>query len=100
MGKRHRTISTLLILGICLIFSMDSAYSNCNRILETDFITLGVKFEASDIDSLWIDKQTHLVFIPGKTLAIVSPEKDLHRFHIIFFPSGVFIDSPFSVLRC
>jgi hypothetical protein len=98
--RKHRAISTFLIVGISLIFSLASAYSYYNTMLEADFLTLGVKFEAGDIDDLLVDKQINLDFIPSGSLAIGSLEIALHEFLIMFSFQVVSIDPPFSVLRC
>jgi len=98
--KKHRAISTFLIVGISLLFSLASTYSYYNSTVEADFLNLGVKFEAGDIDDFLVDKQINLDFIPSESLAISSLEIDLHGFLIIFSFQIVSIDPPFSVLRC
>ena len=100
MQKKHRPISTFLIVGISLIFSLASAHSNYNSILEADFLTLGEKFEAGDIADILVDKQINLDFIPSESLAIGSLEIDLHGFLSMFSFQIVPIAPPLSVLRC
>ena len=98
--KKHRIISTFLIVGISLIFSLGSAYANYNSLVEADFLTPAVKFEAGDIDGLLVDKQINWDFIPSGSLVIGSLEIDLHGLLIMSsFQIGI-IDPAFSVLRC
>lgn len=98
--RKHRAISTFLIVGISLIFSLASAHANYNSLLEADFLTRGVKFEAGDIDDLLVDKQINLDFIPGEFSVIGSLEIDLHGLLVVSSFQVVSIDPPFSVLRC
>lgn len=100
MQKKHRTRSTFLIVGISLIFSLALAYSNYNAMVEADFLTLGIKFEAGDIDDFFIDKQINWDFIPNESLVIGSLEIDLHRLLVVSSFQVVSITPPFSVLRC
>ena len=98
--KKHRAISTFLVVGISLIFSMASAYSDYNDLIEVDFFTRGVKYEAADIDDLLVDKQINLDFIQAEFSAIGSLEIDLHGLLIVSSFQVVSIDPPLSVLRC
>jgi hypothetical protein len=98
--KKHRAISTFLIVGISLIFSLAEAHSDYSAIVEADFLTLELKFEAGDIDDLLVEKQINWDFIPSESLEISTLETDLPGFLIIFSFQIVSIDPPFSVLRC
>jgi hypothetical protein len=100
MLRKHRAASTFLIVGISIIFSIASVYSNYNCLLEADFLIRGVKFEAGDIDDLLVDKQITLDFIPSKFLAMGSLGKDLHRLLILSSLQIVYSGLPFSPLRC
>ncbi len=100
MPRKHRVISTFLIVGIPFIFLLASTYSNYNILIEADFITDGTKFEAGDLDDLCVDKQINLVFMPSESFLIGSPEINLHGFLIRSSFEVVSINSPFSVLRC
>jgi hypothetical protein len=100
MLRKHRTTSTCLFIGVSIIFSLAPTYSNYNCLLEADFLTLGVKFEAGDIDDLLVDKQITLDFIPNEFLLIGSLEKDLHRLLILSSLQIVYSGLPFSPLRC
>ncbi len=99
MLRKHRAISKFLIVGIPFIFLLASGYSHYNTMIEADFITHGTKFEAGDIDDLWVDKQINLDFLPSGSLIIISPGMSLHG--LLITPQVVFsIDSLFSILRC
>jgi hypothetical protein len=98
--RKHRAISTFLIVGISLIFSLACAHANYNSLLEADFLTQGVKFEAGDIDDLCVDKQINWDFIPSESPVIGSLEIDLHGLLVVSSFQVVSIDPPFSVLRC
>ena len=97
---KHRAISTFLILSLCLIFPLASAFSNFNTLIEADFLTHGAKFEAGDLNDLWVDKQANLDFIPTESIKIASPGISLYRLQIPSSYQVVSIDSSFSVLRC
>jgi hypothetical protein len=98
--RKRRAISTFLIVSLSFTLSMASAYSNYNDLVEADFFTREAKFEAEDLNDLWVDKQTDLDFMPGESLIIGSPAISLHRLLIHPPYQVVSIDSFFSVLRC
>jgi len=100
MLRKHRAISTFLIVGISLFFSIASAYANYKNLVEADFLTPAVKFEAEDIDDLLVDKQTNWDFMPSEFLVIESLEIDLPGLFIMSSFQMGFIAPPFSVLRC
>ena len=99
--KIHRVKPVFLIIGICLIFSIASAYANYNTMLEGDFLAPGAKFEAGDIADFLVDKQMNVDFVPSESFAIGSLEMDLSGFLISssFFQMSS-ISSSFSILRC
>jgi hypothetical protein len=97
---KHRPISTFLIVTLSFILPLAFAYSNYNTLIEADFFTQGAKFEAGDLDDLWVDKQANLDFMPSESLIIASPEISLHEFPITSSHPVVSITSFFSVLRC
>ncbi len=92
--------SILLIAGIIILFSVASAYSNYNRLLEADFLVLGVKFESGDIDGLLVDKQTNLDFQGGQSCILGPLERDLPGVLIISSRKISSSGLPFSPLRC
>jgi hypothetical protein len=100
MPRKHRAISTFLIVGISFIFILAYANFNYNILIEADFITHGKKFEAADLDNLWADKQINLDFMPGESLIISSPVINLPGLLIWTSFQVVSANSLFSVLRC
>ncbi len=100
MLTKHRAISTFLIVNLSFIFLLAFAYSNYNDLVEADFLTRGAKFEAADLNDLWVDKQINLDFPPTESLIIASPTISLHRLLISVSYQVPSIDSFFSVLRC
>ena len=52
----------MAILGV--IFVASHIYSDYNVLLEADFISLGLKFEAADLENLVVDKPKILDFAP------------------------------------
>lgn len=100
MLRKNRTTSTFLIIGISIIFSIAPAFSNYNRLLEADFLTLGVKFEAGDIDDLLVDRQMTLDFIPSQFLVIGSLGEGLDGPLIVSSLPLISIGLAFSPLRC
>ena len=100
MLRRRRAISTFLILSLSFLLPLVSAHSNFNTLIEADFLTHGVKFEAGDLNDLWVDKQTNLDFRPSESPIITPPRISSHRLLITFSYQVVPINSSFSVLRC
>ncbi len=100
MPRRHRTISVFLIVSLSFIFPLASTYSNYNALIEADFLTLGVKFEAGDIDDLLVDRHINVDFLPSGAVAIDSLEIDRLGLFIISSFQISSIASPFYILRC
>ena len=100
MRKIHRVKPAFLIIGISLIFAITSAYANYNTVMEADFLSRAVRFEAGDIADFLVDKQINLDFIPSESYVIGSLVIDLHRLLILSSLQISSISSSFSVLRC
>jgi len=100
MLKKQRPISTFLIISLSFILPLAFAYSNYNDLVETDFFTRGAKFEAVDLNNLWIDKQTDLDFMPGESLLMAPPESTLRRFLTLSSFEIIASGSSLLVLRC
>ncbi len=98
--KKQRKSSILLIVGISFLFSFASVYSNYNRLLEADFLVLGVKFESGDIDGLLADKQIHLGFQGGQSCILGPLERDLPGILISSSRKISLSGLSFSPLRC
>ena len=98
--KKHQPTATFLILGISILFSVASLYSNYNCLLEADFLTREAKFEARDIDNLLAEKQINLDSIASETYIFGSPEIDLRRLLMESSLQIVSLALSFSPLRC
>lgn len=99
MLKRFKRIAPLII-GICFIFPLSSIYFHYNALVEADFLYFGLKFEASDLEDLFVDKQNIWDFRPIQVFALPLSDtgfyKELtHSCPIILSPDQ---DSP--ILRC
>jgi len=62
---RKKILAVLLATAVSFFFLSSSAYSNFNSLIEADFLTRGLKFEAADNDDLLVDKQIHVDFALG-----------------------------------
>ena len=100
MRMTRKIIPVLLVMTISFFFLFSSAYSNYNSLIEADFFTCGLKFEAADIDDLLVDKQIHVDFALGLFSTVGSLGADLFE---KLTPSSFQvpgIDPTFSILRC
>ena len=98
--KKHQPTATFLILGISILFSVASLYSNYNCLLEADFLTREAKFEAGDIDNLLAEKQINLDFILSESYLFGSVEKAILRLHMMSSWGLLSPGLSFSPLRC
>ncbi len=97
---RQKEIPVLLVMAVSFFFLFSSVYSNYNSLIEADFLTLGVKFEAADIDDLLVDKQIILDFAPGlfSIIGCLGAELFEKPMPSSFWVPGM--DLPISILRC
>ncbi len=54
---KRRAFFIVVLFGISLLLPLACAYTSYNIIVEADFLTNGVKFEAIDTENLLLDKQ-------------------------------------------
>ena len=97
---RQKIFPVLLVAAVSFFFLFSSAYSNYNSLIEADFLTLGLKFEAADIDDLLVDKQIHVDFALGLFSTVGPMGADLLQ---KLAPSSFQVpgmDPPLSILRC
>jgi hypothetical protein len=88
-----------LILAISLILLMSSTYFHYYSLVEADFLYRGLKFESSDLDDLFVDKQNIWDLKPSSGFAFSLLDTALHSELTTFlalFPSF----DPFTSLRC
>ena len=70
----------LLTIALSLLLPFSCAYDCYNGLVEADFLTLGQKYEAPDIDNLLIDKKNSTGGIPQPLFSFVFLEGN-------FFPN-------------
>jgi hypothetical protein len=100
MQMRQKIFAVLLVTAVSFFFLSSSAYSNFNSLIEADFLTRGLKFEAADNDDLLVDKQTHVDFALGLFSIVGCLGAGLFEKPS---PSSFEVpgmDLPFSILRC
>jgi hypothetical protein len=100
MQMTQKRIPVFLVMAISFLFFFSSAYSYYNTLIEADFLTVGVKFEAADIDDLLVDKQIHVDFATGlfSTIGSLGADLLLKPTPSSFQVPG--LDPLLSVLRC
>ena len=97
--KRVRLFA-LLIFVISFLLPLSCAYSCYDVIVEADFLTNGVKYEAGDITNLFLDKQNLTGMIPHPfSLFLFLAENFFDPFSGFSLPAPL-IPETSSVLRC
>ena len=100
-SKRNKFV---LCIIFAFIFPLSYAYSCYDVISEADFIFKGQKFEAGDIDDLFLEKQKNLDFGPIASSRILSSELNLFEQFLKQFRNAPSQFPPFdyllSILRC
>jgi hypothetical protein len=61
----------LLIFVVSFLLPLSGAYSCYDVIVEADFLTTGVKFEAADRDNLLLNKQNLMGMIPTPSSSLL-----------------------------
>ena len=62
---KRNFLFSLLIIAVSFLLPLSGVYSCYNVVVEADFLTNGVKFEAVDKDNLLLDKQNLAGMIPA-----------------------------------
>lgn len=103
MLKSKRT-KIILCLTFAFIFPLSYAYSCYDIISEADFNFKGQKFEAGDINDLFLEKQKVLDFAPIASSRIFTSELNAFEQFLKQFrnASSQFppFDDLFTILRC
>ena len=97
--KRDRLFS-LIILGVSCLFPFSCAYAQYNDLLEADFLTIGTKYEAADIENLVVDKHNLMGLTPLLVSIFLYPEENFSGPYWDFPPSTPPNHPASSVLRC
>ncbi len=97
---KRNFLFSLLIFAVSFLLPLSGAYSCYNVIMEADFLTTGVKFEAVDKDNLLLDKQNLMGMIPTPFSSLLFLRDN---FFDPFSDSSLSIPAPHqtsSLLRC
>ena len=89
-----------LILTICLILVTSSAYFNYYSLVEADFLYRGLKFESSDLEDLFVDRQNIWDLKPTTSFAFSLLDNGLRPELATFSSIHSFGDPLTSILRC
>ncbi len=97
MCKRRFQILALLI---AFALPLSCAYSYYNAMVEADFLWRGLKYEASDLDDLYVDKQKNIDFGSSLFSMVFFLEDNLAQH--FFLPSSItpLFEQKSSILRC
>lgn len=99
MKRKKKKLSLLLMISIAFLFQMAAAHSYYDSLIEADFLGNGLKFEAADLETLCVDKQTHF-HVEMSQSSITLPALQWSEVllpHAIPSPSSA---EAASVLRC
>ncbi len=100
MGKENRKVLLIFVISVAVVFQMAAAHSYYDSLIEADFLGNGLKFEAADLETLLVDKQTSLDLSTGAVAAPFVPESGIFE---PFTPETFLIPSverTYSILRC
>jgi hypothetical protein len=99
LAKKRKLVMPL-ILAISLLFVFSSTYFHYNALKEADFLCYGLKFEASDLEDLFFDKQNVGDLKPDLSLFFSLANMEFYRW--LSHPSFLFpySDQSPSILRC
>ncbi len=99
MGKRQKLYIILMVMTISF-FQLGAVHSYYESLVEADFLGHGLKFEAADLENLFIDKQKSLEIGPTASSILcsegVNPSEQLFSF---YFQVPSTNQTPFT-LRC
>jgi hypothetical protein len=97
--RKNKTLLLLFTLSMMLVFQAAAAHSYYDSLIEADFLGNGLKFEAADLDTLCVDKQTYLQIETTPSLP-EFPDVDSFEVRLSFeIPASSPAQSA-SVLRC
>ena len=100
MRKVRKKVLAFSVIAILILFQAAAAHSYYDSLIEADFLGTGLKFEAADVDTLYVDKQNSVDLATGagalSYLAASDPPEPF-PFQNSAFPSSVKI---VSILRC
>jgi len=98
--KKPQWFTVFLVIATSISFQLGSAHSYYDSLVEADFIGHGLKFEASDLENLFADKQKNLEIAPRAIPTLCSPDlNSSEQFPFFYFQMPSSDQTPFT-LRC
>jgi len=74
-----------MVIAISLFFQVGASHSYYESLVEADFLGHGLKFEAADLENLFVDKQKSLEIGPQVSSILcfedVNPSEQLFSFY-------------------
>ena len=100
MKKRQRMPTILAVITISLFFQVGASHSYYESLIEADFLGHGLKFEAADLENLFVDKQKSLEILPKASAVLWSDEVNpAEQFFPLYFEVPSVEQAPIA-LRC
>ena len=76
MKSEHQKVLTFSVIAVLILFQAAVAHSYYDSLVEADFLGIGLKFEAADVDTLYVDKQVSADLGTGPSSACFFPGSD------------------------
>ena len=99
VAKKQKLYIILMVMTVSF-FQVGAIHSYYESLIEADFLGCGLKFEAADLENLFVDKQKSLEIGPGTSS--VSCAEDVNpseQFFPLYFQVPSTDQTPFT-LRC
>jgi len=77
MNSKCKKYSLFYMAILCVLFVSSHMYSDYNVLLEADFICQELKFEATDLENLVVDKPKIIDVVPSALLTFRPTNSDL-----------------------
>jgi hypothetical protein len=74
MGMKNRKLLLIFAIFISFVFQIAAAHGYYDTLIEADFLGSGLKFEAADVETLVINKQTNPDLGPSTSSSLYLPE--------------------------
>ena len=87
-------------MAICFFFQLGASHSDYESLIEADFLGHGLKFEAADLENLFVDKQKSLEISPQpSSIVCLEDINPFEQFFSLYFQEPATNKSPLT-LRC
>ena len=100
MRIKPKAKTIFLVIAISLSFQVGSAHSYYESLIEADFIGHGLKFEAADLENLFVDKQKDLDIDPRAFSALFLLVVNSFEQISLFYLQVPSTDQTSFILRC